>query len=259
MAGSAAPRFKRVKRLYETGAKVRNVLFLIYIEDLEKVGKCYGDIISYLDSKHCKSFVSPIHEKDVWNRQGVMDWCLRHVDPETGDLDEHYLDRAPFVGMPKKPHVHCGIASKSQRNAAEWREFLLPLVDVRVSMFEKMEDWSGSVRYAAHLDSPDKAPYCAMDVVGIAGADLSCLLRTDEHTRVTNFANLVTFVRERNITNFHTLVDCVTACGDFEMLDTVNRYGGLMASYFGSQRWERIDKRKAKERAAKAAKAAAEL
>ena len=56
MAGNN-PRFKRAPRLYETGAKVRNVIFLIYMEDLEAAGKCYGDIIAYLDSKHCKAVV----------------------------------------------------------------------------------------------------------------------------------------------------------------------------------------------------------
>lgn len=241
-----APFFRKVKRLYETGAKVRNVIFLVYLEDLERAGKGYGDVIAYLDSKHCKAVVSPLHDKDKWTREDVWGWCERHIDPETGDVGEAYLDRAPFVGKLKKPHIHVGICSKSQRDAYGWRDFMRGLVEIRPSMFEKMEDWAGFVRYTAHLDSPDKYPYCAMDVVPIAGADVSCLLRTDEHTRVTNFSNLVKFVKARKIQNFHTLVDLVSESGDYELLDTVNHYGGMMASYFGSKRWERMDRAAAK-------------
>lgn len=240
------PKFRKVQRLYETGAKVRNVIFLVYLEDLEKVGKGYGDLVAYLDSKHCKAVVSPLHDQDKWTREDVWNWCERHIDPETGDVGEAYLDRAPYVGKLKKEHIHVGVCSKSQRDAEGWRDFMGGLLDIRVSMFEKMEDWAGFVRYTAHLDSPDKYPYSAMDVIPIAGADLSCLLRTDEHTRVTNFSNLVKFVRHRNITSFHALVDLVSESGDFELLDTLNHYGGMMASYFGSQRWARIDAMKAK-------------
>lgn len=246
MSANNVPKFRKVKRLYETGAKVRNVIFLIYIEDLEMIGKGYGDIISYLDSKHCKAVVSPPHDKDTWTREDVRGWCERHIDPETGDVGDAYLDRAPYVGKQKKPHVHVGICSKSQYDAFGWAKFMSGLIDIRPSMFEKMEDWQGFVRYTAHLDSPDKFPYCAMDVVPIAGADISCLLRTDEHTRVTNFSNLVKFVRERKINTFHALVDIVSESGDFELLDTVNHYGGMMASYFASRRWARVDAAKAK-------------
>ena len=262
--GGNNPRFKRAPRLYETGAKVRNVIFLIYMEDLEAAGKCYGDIIAYLDSKHVKAVVSPVHDKDTFTRGDVLKWCINHLDSKTNDIyseseinsvtGDIELDSGrvfPYVGKPKKAHVHVGICSKSQRTAGEWREFMLDLLDIRVSMYEKMEDYAGFVRYCAHLDSPEKAGYCAMDVVGIAGADLSALLRTDEHTKVTNFSRLVGFCRERNIANFHTLVDVVAMSGDFELLDTLNHYGGMMASYFGSRRWERLDKQAEKRARAK--------
>ena len=254
MAGNA-PKFKRVPRLYETGAKVRNVIFLIYMEDLEAVGKCYGDIIAYLDSKHVKAVVSPVHDRDTFTRGDVWNWCVRHLDSRTNDIysptevndvtGDIELDTGrtfPFVGKPKKAHVHVGVCSKSQRNAEEWREFMMDLLPLRVQLFEKMEDYIGFVRYCAHLDSPDKAAYAAMDVIGIAGADLSALLRTDEHTKVANFKQLVNFCRQRNIANFHTLVDLVADSGDFEMLDTLNHYGGMMASYFSSKRWAKMDK-----------------
>ena len=141
--------FVRRKRLYQTGKKVRNSICLIYVEQLEKAGKTYGDLIAYLDSLHCKAVVSPIHDRDLFTSQDVFAWCERHIDPETGDVGTQYLDDAPYVGKPKKPHIHLGILSKSQRNAQEWSEYMSGIVDIAPSMWEKMEDFEGFTRYCA--------------------------------------------------------------------------------------------------------------
>lgn len=238
--------FMRRKRLYQTGKKVRNVIGLIYVEDLHKVFKSYGDLIAYLDSMHCKAVVSPIHDRDMFTSQDVFDWCERHIDPETGDLDEHYLDSAPYVGKPKKPHVHIGILSKSQRNAQEWSEFMSGLLELRPSVWEKMEDFEGFTRYCAHLDSPEKAQYSAFDIVGIAGADLSCLMKSDELERVNNLTDMMRVIRERNFKSFHALTNFCFESGDYDMISTLRASSGLLSAYFTSMRYERMDKAMAK-------------
>lgn len=238
--------FMRKKRLSDTGAKVRNVIGLIYIEDLEAVGKTYGDLLAYLDSKHCRAVVSPVHDRDTFTRQDVFDWCERHIDPETGDLDEHYIDSAPYVGKPKKKHVHVGILSKSQRNASEWSAYMSGLLKLRPSVWEKMEDFDGFTRYCAHLDSPDKAQYSAFDIVGIAGVDLSCLLKTDEHERISNFTELMSIVQERGFKSFHSFANYCIQSGSIDMISALRGNSGLLAAYFTSMRYERIDKAAAK-------------
>lgn len=247
MASATGFYVPKKQRLYQTGAKVRNVIVLIYLEDLEKAGKGYGDLIAYLDSLHCKAVVSPIHDRDHFTSKDVFDWCERHIDPETGDLDTHYLDSAPYVGKPKKPHVHVGIVSKSQRDAFGWSEYMSGLLDVRPSMWEKMEDFDGFTRYCAHLDSPDKARYSAFDIVGIAGVDLSCLLKTDKAERIQTLNELYTFIQDRNFKTFHALLNAVFMSGDMDMIESLRANSSMLYGYFSSKRWEAQDKKKKKE------------
>ena len=86
MAKSAFEKWWLYKpRLSETGEKVRNVVCLIYLEDLEKVGKTYFDLLGYLDHIHVVAVCSPLHDRDTFSPEDVLDWCLRHIDSETGD------------------------------------------------------------------------------------------------------------------------------------------------------------------------------
>lgn len=236
----------RKKRLCNTNQKVRNVIGLIYVENLEKAYKSYGDLVAYLDSKHCRAVVSPIHDRDTFTSQDVFDWCERHIDPETGDLDEQYIDDAPYVGKPKKPHIHIGILSKTQRTAQEWSEFMSGLIDMNPSIWEKMEDFQGFTRYCAHLDSPNKAQYSAFDIVGIAGVDLSCLLKTDEHERITNLTAMMNEINNRHFRSFHAFANFCFHSGDMALISALRGNSSLVAAYFTSMRYERMDKAMAK-------------
>ena len=40
-------------RMATTGEKARNILGLVYVEDLEKAGHTYGDLLAYLDGMAC--------------------------------------------------------------------------------------------------------------------------------------------------------------------------------------------------------------
>lgn len=226
--------YKPQPRLSDSGAKVRNVICLIYLEDLEKVGKGYGDIIAYLDSKHVQAVVSPLHDRDHFTRHDVMSWCERHIDPETGDLDTHYLDCAPYVGKPKKKHVHIGILSKSQRNAQQWTEFLMGLVYVRPSMWEKMEDFTGFVRYLAHMDSPEKAQYSAFDIHGVGGVDMSPLAKEDQWVKDNVCAEMLDIAAKKNIRSYHRFVRWAIATGDVQYRSMALGRASLFGQYFSS-------------------------
>ena len=235
MAKSAFEKWWLYKpRLSETGEKVRNVVCLIYLEDLEKVGKTYFDLLGYLDHIHVVAVCSPLHDRDTFSPEDVRDWCLRHIDSETGDLDTHYLDSAPYVGKAKKPHVHVGIMLPSQKNAQQFSELMAGLLPIRPSMWEKMEDKRGFIRYLAHLDSPQKAQYSAFDIHGFGGVDLSCLLKTDEHEKVKIVTELHKFGKERKVQYFHQFVDDVFASGDMDYINCILGRGSFFAGYYNS-------------------------
>lgn len=248
---AVARAFTRKPRLYKTGAKVRNVIFLVYMEDLEALGLSYYNLCAYLDSMHVKAVVSPIHDRDLFTSQDVLDWCTRHEDPSTGDLMENYIDSAPFVGKPKKAHVHVGIVSKSQRSAKEWADFMAGLIEIRPSMFEKMEDFEGFVRYCAHLDSPEKTRYNAFEIVGIANPDLTCLSKTTEGDKVRSLVELRDLARDNGIRSYHRLFDFVLDSGDLDLIAAFRANSGQLSSYFRSKQYERSIKQKRKEQEAK--------
>lgn len=233
-------------RLCDSCKKVRRVVCLIYMEDLEKVGKGYYDLLGWLDHYHIPAIVSPIHDRDHFTAIDVLDWCTRHLDPETGDLDTHYVDSAPYVGKPKKPHIHLGIMITAQQTAQEFTEMLDGCVHIRPSMWEKMVDYNGFVRYCAHLDSPDKAKYSAFDVKAIAGADLTPISKLDEGERVTTMKEIFDFIRERDIKNWHTLLEVGMDSGDIDWANILMTRGQVFVSYFSSKRWQKRDELDAK-------------
>ena len=58
-------------RMANTGEKARNILGLVYIEDLQKAGHTYGDLLAYLDGMTCKCACSPVHDKDWFTSEDV--------------------------------------------------------------------------------------------------------------------------------------------------------------------------------------------
>lgn len=222
-------------RLSDTGEKVRNVVCLIYLEDLEAVGKTYGDLLAYLDHKHLQAVVSPIHDKDTFTGNDVLDWCNRHYDKATGDVDTRYIDKAPYVGKPKKMHLHMGCLSKGPLDAEHWSEKFDGLLHIRPSLWEKMESYVGFVRYCAHLDSPQKAKYSAFDVVGFGGVDLSCLLKEDSAQKAYLQRDLFDLIQKRKITSFYRFFDMVMQSGSMDEISFVRGTSGMWAQYFASK------------------------
>ena len=52
-------------RLSTTGAKVRRVICVEYLEDLERDGHTYYDFLGWLDFLKVKAVCSPIHDRDT--------------------------------------------------------------------------------------------------------------------------------------------------------------------------------------------------
>lgn len=234
-------------RLSVTGEKVRRVIAIIYLEDLERDGHTYYDLLGYIDARKIKAVVSPIHDRDTFSQTDVLDWCARHIDPETGDLDVQYVDTAPYVGKPKKPHVHIGIMYSQQMKVDYYSELFRGFVHIRPSMWDRMEDYEAFVLYLAHLRSPEKAQYSPFNIHSFGGADLSVLSKQDTTEALSDWAELTRFAKKKKIGSFHKLVDEALESGDFGWMRCVKANSALFAQYFQSMNNERYWRRRVKE------------
>lgn len=239
--------YKVVPRLYQSGKKIRKAIAVLYLEDMEKVGKTYWDFCSFIDHKHIPAVLSPIHDMDHFTSEDVFDWCTRHLDPETGDLDTQYLDEAPYVGKPKKKHVHLGIMVPSQMDAYQLSELFSDFMYVRPSVWEQMISYRSFVRYLAHLDSPEKARYSPFDVRAFGGADLSDLLSDDKMEKINTLIDINSLIHEKKYRYFHQLLDGVSESGDIDAINLVYGRASVFFNYFSSQRMERQDRAAAEE------------
>lgn len=220
------------KRISETREKVRNVIVILWLDEMERHGKTYYDLLAYMDALHLEACVSPIHDKDTWDSNSVLDWCTMHIDPETGDLSEDYIDDAPYVGKYKKPHIHLLIKAPSQQDTTWWSELMSGFIpDMKETRWDKCFSLSGSIRYWCHMDSPDKHRYSEWEIHGIAGIDMSCLSKRDTHTN-DELANMVQdAIKFYKIKYYHQLLDTVFELGDAELTSYVRGTHALWRGY----------------------------
>lgn len=247
------PRYR--KRLATTGEKVRNVLVLIYIEDLEAAGATYWDLLAYVAALHIEACVSPVHDHDTFTGEDVRRWCEQHIDPDTGDLDVNYLHDAPYVGKPKKPHVHLLFKSSNQHDAFWWSDLMSGLLDIRPTMWDKCLSVNGSIRYFAHLDDPDKYLYSPFDIHGFAGIDMSALVKVDDKTRTELFNVAYDMINIHGCNYFFEMIDAAQSTGDAELVAYIRGTHSVWCQYLGSKAQKSRDdafKRKLKEQAEKA-------
>lgn len=237
-----------------------NFLLIVYMEDLEAVGCTYGDLLAFLDSLHVRCAVSPIHNKDVFTADDVWSWCERHIDPETGDLDVHYLDDAPYVGKPKKDHAHLMFLMRSKKSVEEMSN-LFSLIEVRPTMWERCEDPFSSLRYFAHLDSPEKMPYSAYDIHGFGGINMDALLINDSKSRMHEITSLIMdLITQEKVCYFFHLVSLVRdKYPDPEFESCVYGRHALFNNVIRSKREQRNDAAAMEEKKRKKAMQEAEL
>lgn len=189
------------------GYKGYNYTTIIYLEDMEQMSMTYGDLLAHLDSLHIRCAVSPIHDMDRFTADDVWTWCESHLDEETGDLDQRYIDDAPYVGKKKKAHVHTLFMNRSKKSVAEMHE-ILGMDCVRLTMWERAEDPYSLVRYFAHLDSPDKYPYSAFDIHGFGGINLDALVINDTKSHMYEISScLVDLIQQEKIYYFHQFIN----------------------------------------------------
>lgn len=155
-------------------AKRRGTRFLSWTAVVypESAPEGWRDVI---DEYHIEWVESPLHDKDT--------------NPD---------------GTAKKAHWHILLMFPSVQTVEQVQELLAPL---NCTIPIPCKSAKGLTRYMAHLDNPEKFQYQVSDIRAHGGADLGELLRPSATDRYEIIKQMITWVRENNITDFIDLMD----------------------------------------------------
>lgn len=178
---------KEYDKKYEekrAGLRTRNWTVIFYPEDLP------DDWQSQIDELHVKWIESPLHDKDV------------NAD-----------------GTPKKPHIHTLFMFENVKNAEQVREMFSGLFGesengsiigvATVNEKSRAGDRCAVVRYMAHMDNPDKAPYDPNEIKGHNGADPAEILRYSATETREMIVAIEEFIEQNQITNLLTFSNMI--------------------------------------------------
>lgn len=151
------------------GGRVRSWTFVLYEDSAPENWR------QLLDDLHIEWIESPLHDRDM-NADGEQ----------------------------KKPHRHIALlfgGVKSYDQVKELTDFL------HCPIPQRCHNAKALVRYMAHLDNPDKAQYSVNDIKGHGGADVAEMLRPSSSERYSIIRDMITYVKDNNITEYQDLVD----------------------------------------------------
>lgn len=243
------------------GGKARNVGVIAWMEDLERIGMRYGDLLAVLDGMQIKAACSPLHDRDTYTDEDVRKWVRRHIDPDTGDLAEEHSNRTPRVGDPKKPHVHIMLRFPGPRTPQYCQDFFSEhfgqsLPCFRKQKFIKVDDPDTLLRYYAHMDTPAKAQYSVFDIVGFGGIDMSCLVKSDTNSKLKILCEIDAHMVKKGIKSYHRLCRWAFNTGNIDYINIVTGRASYFTGYFNSQRQDRMDAQERRKREQKDAECA---
>lgn len=237
--------------------KARNVAVIIWVEELEKLGKTYYDYQAFLEGLALPSVVSPLHDRDKYTAEDVRKWMKRKenelgtealYNSETGELLPVWSEVVPQVGDSKKAHIHTLLRVPGPRSSQYFTDMFADFgLDIGLWRWEKVEHVESMIRYFAHLDQPDKAEYSAFDVTGFGGIDLSCLVRSDSNGKLKILCEVQDYCISHNVKAYHVLCNWAFATRDLDYINCVTGRASYWVGYFNSIAREDA-KRKAREK-----------
>lgn len=237
----------------KAGEKARNVACLVWLEDLERIDpeRPYGALLSFLDGLHVMCAVSPVHDKDVYTSEDVRKWVDKRIDPDYYQFISEDLEKvrelAPRVGDRKKPHVHVLLKFDGPKSRESLSELMAPFVSISPTKWEKVEKFGSYLRYLAHLDTPEKHQYSALDVKGFGGLDMSELVKQSSMSNIVLLCKINEVIKQEGFKYFHELDAWAYSTGD---MDTIRMVTGR-ASYYSARFRSRLDELAAKKAAEK--------
>lgn len=231
--------------MYLGSDKARNVTAVVYQEDLPS----YGALLEHLDGLHIPCAVSPLHDADTYTEGDIKRWVTRNTDKETGKVDESALAHGmPEVGQHKKPHYHVLLRYPGPVDAQRCTKDFEGLVDIRPQAWQKVGNVDSMLRYFAHLDSPEKTRYNALDIKGFGGIDLSALLRTSKVSNISVLLDVMDYMIAHKIRHYNQLVKWALSTADMDTISCVTGRASFFANYFKSasdERREKLEREKA--------------
>lgn len=154
------------------GQRTRNWTVIFYPDDLPE------DWTSVVNDLHFKWIQSPLHDKDV-----------------------------NANGEPKKSHFHTLFMFESVKTLEQVESLLKGAFGqsetgsiIGVATPKIVSDRCSIVRYMAHLDNPDKAPYDVAEIIGHNGADPSEILRYSATETREMIIAMEEYIEQNNIT-----------------------------------------------------------
>lgn len=227
--------------MYADFDKARNVMGIFYPSS----EKTYGAFLEFLEELHVPAACSPVHDKDEYTPGDVQKWIKRHTDSD-GNIDMEAIEKGmPKVGQCKKPHVHFMICANGPQTPQWFYDRISEFFDI--SYIEKVNSVSAMLRYFAHLDSPMKHQYSALEVHGFGGFDLSPLLKQKAVTSIETLLDVMDFIAREKITRYNQLVKWSMTTGDMDTIACVTGRASYFSAYFRAEFEEKEAKRKREE------------
>ncbi|MCL2605572.1 MAG: replication protein [Defluviitaleaceae bacterium] len=162
-----------------------------------------------LRDTHVKSFISPLHDRDV-------------------DADGDLL----------KAHFHVVINTDGPITQKRANEIFEPLCGTKSA--EYVMSLSGYVRYLAHMDNPEKAQYDPTEIIALNGADLTSILKNSQTDINKYIGEVMNFCVENQIYELSTLSHyAMREESDWFAVITAKPY--LFVQYLASLRHGRIN------------------
>lgn len=229
-------------RLAKPNELLRNYGMLYYVEDLERAGLSYGDLLGYLEGLHVECVCSPIHDRDWYVEDDVRAWCKRHIDPDTGDVADEYTNRTPRVGDKKKPHIHIYFKLPGKKKPIHMSQMMEDFLPYSSNRWVVVPDFGKIVRYCAHMDSPNKAQYDPAMIHGFANVDMSDLWDHKNMNKMQVLMEIDEAIKQNRITSYHRLNRWALDSGDIDYIAMVSGRVTYYNAIFNSARQERIDR-----------------
>lgn len=225
-------------KVYSNFDKVRNVTALFYLEDW---GKTYGELLAWLDDLHMPCCCSPVHDKDTFTAEDVHKWVSGHTDKETGKVSEDAIkDGLPVEGQHKKSHVHVLLTAHGPMTAEWWEQKFEGFHEV--GFWQAVNSVPSMMRYFAHMDSPEKHQYNAMEIHGFGGIDLSPLLKTSKVSNLFTLLDVMDHMMKNDVRHYNHLVRWALSTGDVDTIACVTGRASFFANYFHAEYEERREK-----------------
>lgn len=219
-------------------SKVRNAGGLFYPNDEFS----YGQFLSFLDGLQMPCCCSMVHDSDKYTQEDVNKWVRNHMNPATGKLDDDAVKNGiPKEGQHKDKHVHFMLCANGPMTPNWFLDKIAPIRDYCANYFIAINSVPATMRYYAHMDSPEKHQYSPLDIHSFGGLDMSPLMRTSKVSNLATLVKVMDYIMDNGINHYHALVHWALNSGDVDLLSCVSGRASFFAGYFKSKSDDRIE------------------